>query len=433
MNPNWLNADGTIGQELVQRLIDNKVIGPTAKISFPTYDIDSGYDGGMAYPEVDEVYFNGERIKVLSGESDRWLNDSFPVDISKVKFNTSNELRVEIDIANNQDTWCMSVDWVAIEFDAAAPFVLAHGINAQADTWNQESAPGVLQTMSASGVLFDRFSVPANGNVDGNAKNLLDQIGAFLETVKSKKVNIIAHSKGGLDAQAMAEKAKEKDAIYKFQVLSLSTLSTPHKGSVVADLQLMQRQAIDKYRNETNPTGAVQDFLAFDLAGWASREKGFGPQPPGLNELTIQAANEAIRAGIRGNIANTFTIAADAGPMCIGQPTDAQIEPIVESAGPLQGYMNNLMRLSYQSICTISKARQVDVTRTRDNMGFTRTRLTYTTVVASGVQPNDIVVSVSSAHPGWGTPVGTNEGTNHSTVKNGQNVQLLLNQTIGLR
>ena len=122
-----------------------------------------------------------------------------------------------------------------IEFDAAAPFVLAHGINAQADTWDQANAADVLTAMDESGVLYSRFSTGENGSVAANAQDLENQIGVFLDTVKSKKVNIIAHSKGGLDSQLLAKISKPE-----FEVLSLSTLSTPHRGSVVADLQLLQ-------------------------------------------------------------------------------------------------------------------------------------------------------------------------------------------------
>ncbi|WP_340676994.1 alpha/beta hydrolase [Paraglaciecola sp.] len=433
MNPSVLNSDGTIKQDKLAQLIQNKVIGSTAKISFPTYDIDSAASVSGIQPEVDAIYFNGKSYGTLTGQNNQWLNDSFPVDISEVKFNTSNEIRIDIDTANSDgEYWCMSVDWVAIEFEAAAPYVLAHGISAQRDTWEAASSPGVLQAMNESGVLYERFSVEANGSVAANAQNLKGQVKNFLDNVKAKKVNIIAHSKGGLDSQAMA-KISGPD----FEVLSLSTLSTPHRGSVVADLQLLQRQAIDVYVNQAaDPNGYAQQFVSLSLAGLASR-LGAGPQPPGLNDLTTQAAAAAIIAGLRGNVANTFTVAADAGPQCSRSPTDIEISPMADSAPfGTQGYTNDALRLAYRAICSYSSARQLNVTTQVYATGMQPvviTTLTYETVTASSSNPNDIVVGVSSAHPGWGTAITTNSNTNHSEVKNPQNINQLLNKTIELR
>jgi len=430
MNPNELNADGTLKDP--QKLIQNKVIGSQAKITFPTYDIDDqAVTDGTYAPEIDKIYFNGEYVKNLHGSNDTWVNDSFNIDISKVRFNQPNEIRIDIDQGNigNEEYWCMAVDWVAIEYDSAAPYVLFHGINAQADTWDDASASGVLATMDSSGVLYTRFSTAANGSVADNAKDLKAKIAAFLKPLKAKKVNIIAHSKGGLDAQMVAKITDPAE----FKVLSLSTLSTPHRGSVVADLQLMQRQAIDEYVNQgQDPNGYAQQFVSLSLAGWANRNFGAGPQPPGLNDLTTQAAVQAIIAGTRGNVPTTLTIGADAGPNCSRQPTDAEIDPLADEA-PIS-YTYDGLRLAYQLICDFSSATQLSVTTEKTLFGLSsKYILTYSTVTKPMAEPNDIVVGIRSANPGWGTPVTNNQDTNHSEVKNGDNVQSLLDRTIKLR
>jgi pimeloyl-ACP methyl ester carboxylesterase len=430
MNPQELNSDGTLKDP--SKLIDNKVIGSQAKISLPTYDIDDKAINPGFSPEIDKIYFNGEYIKDLSGYNGKWVNDSFPVDIGKVKFNAENEIRVEIDAANagSGEYWCMAVDWVAIEYDAAAPYVLAHGINAQSDTWDEAAAPGVLNTMDNSSVLYRRFSTGMNGSVASNAKDLKKQISTFLDTVKSKKVNIIAHSKGGLDSQALAKISKPE-----FEVLSLSTLSTPHRGSVVADLQLLQRKEIDEYVNKgQDPNGYAQQFVSLSLAGWASREKGAGPQLPGLNDLTTQSASSAILAGIRGNVKNTFTIGSDVGPECKRQPSDVEIDPLADEAPfGTKGYTYDALRLAYQAICDFTSATDLDVPTQEDGWFGTKTVQTYSTQTLSSKQSNDIVVGVRSAHPGWGTPITTNSNINHSEIKNGTNVQKFLDRTIKLR
>ncbi len=433
MNDKELNSDGTLKDP--GKLIGNKVIGATAKLSLPIYDIDDKANASPYAPELDKIYFNGEYIKTLSGTNNTWVNDSFNVDIGKVKFNTPNEIRINIDTANSQEVWCMSADWVAIEFDASYPFVLAHGISADASTWDSTVSPGVLATMDQSGVLYTRFSTPdPDGSVAANSGFLKGQIQNFLDTVKADKVNIIAHSKGGLDSQAVAKLSPPA-----FEVLSLSTLSTPHRGSVVADMQLLQRQAADIYTNTgQDPNGFAQQYVSRGLAGFASRW-GAGPQPPGLEYLTTQAAASALLAGLRGNVPDTFTIGADAGPDCTRQPTDAEIAPMVDSAPfGTQTYANNTMRLAYQAICDFSSAIDLGTTSqfvysASGNSMYMITTLTYSTSTAATQQPNDIVVGINSANPGWGTPLGNNADTNHSEVKNSANIQQFLDRTIKLR
>jgi hypothetical protein len=425
MNSAELDENGFLRDP--QKLIQNKVIGATAKISYPTFDIDDKANSDEVAPEVDIVSFNGEEIKTLEGFDNQWVNDSFTVDISKVKFNQANEIRIDIDTENTIQAWCMSVDWVSIEFDSAAPYVLAHGISAQADTWDEATAEDVLTTIDDSGVLYTRFSTDPAGRATANARDLKTQIAAFLDTVKAKKVNVIAHSKGGLDIQALAVISEPE-----FEMLSLSTLSTPHLGSSIADVTILQRQAIDEYvLQDGDPNGFLTAFLDRDVAGWGNR-RGQGPQLPGLTDLTTQAASAAILARLRNNIPNTFTIGADAGPNCLGNPTDAEIEPMAPFGTGF--YVNDALRESYRIICEVESALQIRVDTETSGFGLIRTvTLTYDFEEISTNNPNDIVVGINSANPGWGRSLGVRANTNHSTVKNGANVQSFLDQTIKLR
>lgn len=64
------------------------------------------------------------------------------------------------------------------------------------------------------------------GSIENNAMQLKDEILKILEKENIDKVNIIAHSKGGLDSRYMISKL-DMDK----HVASLTTLSTPHHGS----------------------------------------------------------------------------------------------------------------------------------------------------------------------------------------------------------
>ena len=58
---------------------------------------------------------------------------------------------------------------------------------------------------------------------------LKEEILEILETENCDKVNIIAHSKGGLDSKYMIQNLGMEDAVASF-----TTLCTPHKGSPIA-------------------------------------------------------------------------------------------------------------------------------------------------------------------------------------------------------
>lgn len=67
------------------------------------------------------------------------------------------------------------------------------------------------------------------GSIENNAEQLKEFINGVLMKTGAEKVNIIAHSKGGLDAKYMIQSLEMEGA-----VASLTTLCTPHKGSQVA-------------------------------------------------------------------------------------------------------------------------------------------------------------------------------------------------------
>ncbi|OHB88397.1 MAG: hypothetical protein A3E19_06645 [Planctomycetes bacterium RIFCSPHIGHO2_12_FULL_52_36] len=66
--------------------------------------------------------------------------------------------------------------------------------------------------------------------VERRAMVLKHQIEGHLKKTRASKVNIIAHSMGGLDARYMIAKLDMED-----RVASLSTVVTPHRGTSIAD------------------------------------------------------------------------------------------------------------------------------------------------------------------------------------------------------
>lgn len=70
----------------------------------------------------------------------------------------------------------------------------------------------------------------SSAQMEVTADELKEQILQIIEREKCEKVNIIAHSKGGLDARYMISCLKMED-----YVGSLTTVCTPHRGSVLLD------------------------------------------------------------------------------------------------------------------------------------------------------------------------------------------------------
>lgn len=64
------------------------------------------------------------------------------------------------------------------------------------------------------------------GSIETNAQQIKEEILKILETEHVDKVNIIAHSKGGVDSRYLISKLDMEN-----HVASLTTLSTPHHGS----------------------------------------------------------------------------------------------------------------------------------------------------------------------------------------------------------
>lgn len=419
---NPLRIDGNGNLTNVQQLIKDKVIGAFAVIRFPVFDIDNEAVVTGAAPEIDAVSFNGTFQKNLVGKDGIWTDDSIVVPVSLLKFNQPgqtnvvNKIRIDIDVGNaaaGEEFWCMSVDWASIQVDLAAPYVLAHGINADRTTWEGSSAPGVLATLDAVGVRYDRFSAGKNSRSSTNAGVLNTRIVAFLASVNSKKVHIIAHSKGGLDAQFLQSLKPS------FKILSLSTLSTPHMGSVSGDATVIKlEKANTEIKRGTDPNGYVAAFLNSPNAG---------PQFPGVRDLTTYEASNAISLGLRGNISKTFTIGADAD---LNSDNELNINEDDELfPGLLHWYADEswLLMRDFSSISIVS------ITTVPGTFWGTNKTLIYNSVVATTPQANDIVVTVNSANPSYGTSLLMADPANHSTVKNGANIQRILTATIPLK
>ena len=108
------------------------------------------------------------------------------------------------------------------------PIIMVHGLAAkQSKIMNAFGKIGKVLEDDGNDVYI--ADIDGFGTVEGNAAQLKVFVDRILEKTGAEKVNIIAHSKGGLDTKYMITNLGMED-----YVASLTTLCTPHKGSIIA-------------------------------------------------------------------------------------------------------------------------------------------------------------------------------------------------------
>lgn len=108
------------------------------------------------------------------------------------------------------------------------PIILVHGI-ALRETKHIKAFGKIEKTLTDAGYEAYTADIDAFGTIESNAQQLKDIICGVLSKSGAEKVNIIAHSKGGLDTKYMLAELDMDE-----KVASFTTLCTPHHGSVIA-------------------------------------------------------------------------------------------------------------------------------------------------------------------------------------------------------
>lgn len=108
------------------------------------------------------------------------------------------------------------------------PIILVHGVALKEKRYFR--AFGKIQSeLVRCGYEVYIADTDAFGTVKGNSRQLKEYVEKILDETGAEKVNLIGHSKGGLDSKEMILNLGMED-----RVASLTTLCTPHKGSIIA-------------------------------------------------------------------------------------------------------------------------------------------------------------------------------------------------------
>lgn len=111
------------------------------------------------------------------------------------------------------------------------PIVLHHGLLGFDQILFIDYFYQIKATLQADGHVVRATHVPTVNSIEVRTEHLARQIDAILAETGAAKVNIIAHSLGGLDARHLVSVHGYGD-----RIASVITLGTPHRGTPVADL-----------------------------------------------------------------------------------------------------------------------------------------------------------------------------------------------------
>lgn len=168
--------------------------------------------------------------------------------------------------------WARPIVSTGLRFDAMYPLVLVHGIHADA-TWF--SSNGFLGPLGDAKVPYALAKQPP---LEGMSPGKIVDTGNALKTIIPRlahefgvnKVHIVAHSKGGLWSRYFLQRPGPYTWDFtgplkgdEFGVLSLITLDTPHRGSVLADIATA---AITSSAGKFTSPARVGDFQPSHLA-----------------------------------------------------------------------------------------------------------------------------------------------------------------------
>lgn len=411
LDPNALKAAGLISNH--------------AKLTLPVFDID-------VPSEVDHVYFNGHFLGALNGSNGQWTPNTFQVPIEWVRFGFfdgtgnvpgQNTVEIRIDVNSPGESWCMSVDWVQLQFDAVAPIALVHGIAAQGEPcwYSVDGVPASIPDYFYSlGVPF-RYQIDLQPNGSPQLNGLL--LGGKLDQIASgfgtKELHLIVHSKGGNDSRWYLTHVNNPSQL---KILSLTSLSTPYSGSVLADIISESRNPANVNPTSTDPN--IKIIIGEDLPMLV----GYTYQVPCCDALA--SLRPASMLAYNGTVTvppstKFYNFGADADLNNDGKivASENQVYPNVFfiSSG------NSMADAAYQIMKGVMTINVVP-TPILDSTGYpvsTITKIEKGAVISTPFG-NDLAVTTWSAEHPAASHLGV-LNANHTTIKAGSTAQFILN------
>lgn len=385
-------------------LIAKGIVSAKARLRMPAFDVDSGASIPGYVAEIDVVSLNGHEVGTLSGLDNTWIMNEFEVPISFVKFPKRgvngqplepavNVVKIDIDTGNDVEAWCTSIDWVSLSAKAMHPVFLVHGFNSNPGTW----APAFTSHLQGAKVPFEhQIIVSGTGSITDNATVLATTLSGLAKEFGVHSAHLVGHSKGGLDIRRYLSTHYDEDEL---SILSLSTLNTPHHGSILADLIVAFHDNEDAQSEDPE----LQQFLT---GYWWLQS--FLPISDAVRDLQVSVADEFNAANALPGGVQMRTFGSDADANDDGTIQDTEVAGLVEQNVPASA-----ANLCYGIVATTAS---ISV-QNKTGAPFGLNEWSVVTPVTTAAKPNDIIVTDESArHPAAVSHSGP-LNANHGTIK----------------
>ena len=180
------------------------------------------------------------------------------------------------------------------------PIVMVHGVFFR-DLENFNYWGRIPEELKKNGAVIYYGNQQSSLSIADSGKELAKRIEAIVQETGCEKVNIIAHSKGGLDSRYAITKCGMDQ-----YVASLTTINTPHRGCVFAEwlfdhLPESARTGIaDKYNQAFRLLGdTTPDFIAAVVDLKASYCKKFNEETPDSQNVYYQSVGSKINKPVQ--------------------------------------------------------------------------------------------------------------------------------------
>ena len=214
----------------------NALYGKQALLTLRTWDVD------QVEGEVDRVLVNGTTLPGnLSGADGQWSTNTFRFPTYLLRLPTAanptgrNDFAIDIDVT--QAGWAVLVDWAELrpaETTVGVPAaVFVHGITGASGP-NGESTMADFKNyfvQQQPGLISRAIAPPLtqHGSISENTGILIQRTDELTATEIDKRVDLVAHSMGGLSSRQYAWE-------YPGRVRNLVMVATPNGGSRLADI-----------------------------------------------------------------------------------------------------------------------------------------------------------------------------------------------------
>ncbi|MEE8408277.1 MAG: alpha/beta fold hydrolase [Myxococcota bacterium] len=115
--------------------------------------------------------------------------------------------------------------------DPPEPIVLMHGMAGWKRVAGVDYFNGVATEIEKAGYPVYSTEVDPFNSVDARGKQVAKQLDAILKKTGAKKVHLVGHSQGGLDARYVVATLGYAD-----RVTTVTTVGTPHQGTALSDI-----------------------------------------------------------------------------------------------------------------------------------------------------------------------------------------------------